>query len=71
MSVWRPQVNQPPSPAPSREGLMIQPAGMRFEPRRGPQFAPPALTNTRQNEFYEKGNLDQCLAAGRMPDRDR
>ena len=71
MNAWMPQVNQNPSSATVREGSMNQPAGMRFGQRPGPQADRPALTNTRQNDVYEKGNIDQRVAAGRVPDRDR
>jgi hypothetical protein len=31
--------------------------------------APPHNSNEERNKSHEKGNADQCLAVGRVPDR--
>lgn len=64
-------MNQPPFRGNSRNGSTNQPAVPPPTLGLAPVARGPALTRTRQNQVYEKGNVDQRLAAGRVPDRDR
>ncbi len=65
------QSDQHASPGPARHDGTHSTRGVRPA---FPSLVTPtgsAQTNTRQNQLYEKGNLDQRFATGGMPDRDR
>ncbi len=71
MNVRMAQLEQRPGTVPPSHGSLIQPAGYQPDDRQFGRRACTAPTNTRQNPLYEKGNLDQRVAAGRVPDRHR
>ena len=64
-------MNQPPCGGILQHGPTNQAAGNQRRSLGSQVAREPAQNNTRQSQLYEKGNLDQRLAAGGMPDRDR
>lgn len=71
MNARDPEVNQLLSQRQYQGSLMNQPARAGHGSLKNQAPRRSALTNTRQNQFYEKGNFDQRLATRRMPDCDR
>ncbi len=54
--------------------MIFTPRGALSATRRQTIIGVSNMTNRQQqikSDIHEKGNVNQCFAAGRMPDRDR